>query len=127
MSDTMKKEIQALIDGETLGLNTKNPDLFLDMIHSDMVWPWPPTPRDHHPVRWKFVVGRFNKERWRQYFQALFDHYDLVHNHRETIKVEVSLEEDAAFAIMDVDSLWRDKDSKQEIHWEGAFASFTQE
>ena len=127
MSDTMKKEIQALIDRETLGLNTKNPDLFLDMIHPDMVWPWPPTPRDHHPVRWKFVVGRFNKERWRQYFQAFFDHYDLVHNHRETIKVEVSLEEDAAFAIMDVDSLWRDKDSKQEIHWEGAFASFTEE
>jgi hypothetical protein len=49
MSDTVKKQIQALIDRETLGLNTKNPNLFLDMIHPDMVWPWPPTSRDHDP------------------------------------------------------------------------------
>ena len=34
MSDTVKKEIQALIDRETLGLNTKNPDLLLGMIPS---------------------------------------------------------------------------------------------
>ena len=57
MSDTVKQQIQALIDRETLGLNTKNPDFFLDMIHPDMVWPWPPTSRDHDPVRWKFVLG----------------------------------------------------------------------
>jgi len=38
MSNTVKKQIQALIDQETLGLNTKNPDLFLDFIHPDMVW-----------------------------------------------------------------------------------------
>jgi hypothetical protein len=50
-----------LIDRETLGLNTKNPDLFLDTIHPDMVWPWPPTSGDHDPVRWRFVLGRFNK------------------------------------------------------------------
>ena len=79
MSDTVKKQIQALIDRETLGLNTKNPDLFLDMIHPDMVWPWPPTSRDHDPVEWKFVLGRFNRERRRQNFRAIFDNYDLVH------------------------------------------------
>jgi hypothetical protein len=33
-----------LIDRQTLGLNSKNPDLFLDKICRDMVWPWPPTP-----------------------------------------------------------------------------------
>lgn len=119
MSDTVKKEIQALIDRETLGLNTKNPDLFLDIIHPDMVWPWPPTPRDHDPDAWKFVLGRFNKERWRQNFQAIFDHHDLVHNHRNTVKIEVSPEEDAALAVMDIDSLWRTRDTKQDIHWKG--------
>ena len=41
MSNTVKNHIQELIDRETLGLNTKNPDLFLDTIHPDMVWPWP--------------------------------------------------------------------------------------
>jgi hypothetical protein len=115
MSDTVKKQIQALIDRETLGLNSKNPDLFLDMIRPDMVWPWPPSACDHDPVRWKFVLGRFNKERWRQNFQAIFDNYDLVHNHRDTVKIEVSVEEDAAFAVVDVDSLWRTKDTKQDI------------
>ena len=84
MSDTVKKEIQSLIDRETLGLNKKNPDLLLEMIHPDMAWPWPPTPRDHDPDGWKFVLGRFNKERWRQNFQAIFANFDLVHNHRNT-------------------------------------------
>ena len=119
MSDRVKKEIQALIDRVTLGLNTKNPDVFLDMIHPDMVWPWPPTSPDHDPVRWEFVLGRFNKEQWRQYFQTIFDHYDLVRNRRDTVKIEVAVEEDAALAVVDVDSLWRDKDTKQEIHWKG--------
>jgi hypothetical protein len=120
MSDAVKNEIQALIDRETLGLQTKNPDLFLDMIHPDMVWPWPPTSRDHDPVQWKFVVGRFNKERWRQNFQAIFDNYDLVHDQREIVKIEVSGEEDAAFAVMDIDSLWHSKDANhQDIEWKG--------
>jgi len=124
MCDTVKKQIQALIDRETLGLNMKNPDLFLDVIHPDMVWPWPPTSRDHDPAQWEFVLGRFNKERWRQYFQTIFDHYELVHNHRNTVKIEVSPEEDAAFAILDIDSLWRDKDTRQEIHWKGRVCKF---
>jgi len=59
MSDTVKKEIQTLIDRETLGLNTKNPNLLLEIIHPDMAWPWPPTPRDHDPDEWKFVLGLF--------------------------------------------------------------------
>jgi ketosteroid isomerase-like protein len=124
MSDTVKKQIQALIDRETLGLNSKDPDLFLDFIHPDMVWPWPPTPCDHDPIRWKFVLGRFQRDRWRQYFRAIFDQYDLVHNDRNTVKIEVSPEEDAAFAILDIDSLWRDKDTKQEIQWKGRVCKF---
>jgi hypothetical protein len=119
MSDIVNKQIQALIDRETLGWNTKNPDVFLDMIHPDMVWPWPPKPRDHDPVQWKFVLGRFNTERWRQYLQTIFANFDLVHNHRNTVKIEISPEEDAAFAVVDVDSLWRTKDTKQDIRWKG--------
>ncbi len=88
MSNTVKNHIQELIDRETPGLNTKNPDLFLATIHPDMVWPWPPTSHDHDPLRWRFVLGRFNKKRWRQYFQALFDQYELAHNNRNTVKIE---------------------------------------
>jgi len=119
MSDTIKQQIQALVDRVTVGLNTKNADLFLDVIHPDMVWPWPPKSDDHDPVRWAFVLGRFNKERWRQNFQDIFDNYALIHNHRDTVKIEVSAEEDAALAVVDVDSLWRDNETKQEIHWKG--------
>jgi hypothetical protein len=119
MSDAVKQQIRMLVDRVTLGLNTKNADLFLDVIHPDMVWPWPPKPRDHDPARWKFVLGRFNKERWRQNFQVIFDTYDLIHNHRNTVAIEISDEGDAALAVVDVDSLWRDKGTKQEIHWKG--------
>ena len=124
MFDTVKQQIQALIDRETSGLNTKNPDFFLDMVHPDMVWPWPPTSRDHDPVQWQFVLGRFNEERWRQYFQAIFDHFDLIHNRRKTVKIEVSVEEDAAFAVIDVDLLWRDKETKQDVPWKGRLCKF---
>ena len=123
MSDTTKLQIQALVDRVTMGLNFKNADLFLDVIHPDMVWPWPPKSGDHDPVRWEFVLGRFNKDRWRQNFQAIFDSYALVHNHRDTVKIELSPEEDAALAVVDVDSLWRDNKTKQEIHWKGRVCS----
>ena len=33
MSDTVTKQIQSLIDRETLGLNSKDADLFVDFIH----------------------------------------------------------------------------------------------
>ena len=44
----------------------KESDLFLSIIHPDMVWPWPPSKDSHDPVDWVFVLGRFNKERWRK-------------------------------------------------------------
>jgi ketosteroid isomerase-like protein len=56
---------------------------------------------------------------WRQNFQAIFDYLDSVHNHRNTVKIEVSPEEDAALAVMDIDSLWRTKDTKQDVYWKG--------
>lgn len=116
---TTKEIVQALVDRETQGWNLKNPDLFLDMIHPDMVWPWPPTSDDHDPVRWEFVLGRFDRERWRKNWQDLFDHYELVHNHRETVKIEVSAEGDGAFAVVDIDTLWRHNRTKADFHWKG--------
>ena len=119
MSDIVKRQIQALVDRETLGWNAKNPDLFLDMIHPDMVWPWPPTSRDHDPVRWEFVLGRFDRARWRKGWQEIFDHYDLVHNRRDTVRIEVTAEADGAFAVVDIDTLWRHKETKADFHWKG--------
>lgn len=112
-------EIRALVDLETKGWDTKNITYFLDMIHPDLAWPWPPTADAHDPVDWVFVMGRFNRERWRKSWQGLFDAYDLIHNHRVIVKIEVSDEEDAAFAVVDIDTLWRHKVSHEESHWKG--------
>ena len=119
MSDVVKHLIQALVDQETRAWNTKNPELILDLIHPDMVWPWPPTPRDHDPVRWEFVLGRFDRARWRKCWQDLFDTYDLAHNRRVTVKIEVTAEEDGAFAVVDIDTLWRHRETGADFHWEG--------
>jgi ketosteroid isomerase-like protein len=119
MNDAVKKHIQELVDLETKGWNTKNPDLFLSIIHPDMAWPWPPTADAHDPVDWVFVLGRFDRERWRKNWQDIFDTHELVHNRRETVKIEVSKEEDAAFAVVDIDTHWRHKVTKKDFPWQG--------
>jgi ketosteroid isomerase-like protein len=119
MSDPIEKLIQDLVDLETLGWNTKNPDLFLSIIHPDMAWPWPPTADAHDPAEWVFVLGRFDRERWRKNWQDIFDTHDLVHNHRQTVKIEVSREQDAAFAVVDIDTHWRHKVTQADFPWKG--------
>lgn len=119
MADSVEQQIQALVDIETQGWNTKNPDLFLSMIHPDMAWPWPPSSTAHDPAGWVFVLGRFDRERWRKSWQGLFDNHDLVHNRRNTVKIEISEERDAAFAVVDIDTLWRHKETKEDFPWKG--------
>jgi len=119
MIEAVKNQIQSLIDLETEGWNTKNPEPFLSMIHPDMVWPWPPTENAFDPCEWVFVLGRFDRERWRKNWQDLFDSHDLVHNRRTTVKIVVSAEMDGAFAVVDIDTLWRHKTTKVDSPWKG--------
>ena len=113
------EHIQELVDLETRGWNTQNPDLFLSIIHPDMAWPWPPSGTDHDPQSWIFVMGRFNRERWHKSWQELFDTHELIWNRRQTLKIVVSDEQDAAFAVVDIDTLWRHKISGEDNHWKG--------
>jgi ketosteroid isomerase-like protein len=119
MTNTIQRQIQALVDLETKGWDTKDPEPFLSMIHPDMAWPWPPTSIAHDPADWVFVLGRFDRERWRRSWQDLFDSHDLVHNRRRTVRIEVSTELDAAFAVVDIDTLWRHKVTGDDAHWLG--------
>jgi ketosteroid isomerase-like protein len=119
MSTAVARQIQELVDLETTGWNTKNPDLFLSMIHPDMVWPWPPTADSHDPIDWVFVLGRFDRERWRKGWQDIFDTHDLIRNQRDTVRIEVSKEGDGAFAVVDIDTLWRHKTTGEDFHWKG--------
>lgn len=115
----IKRQIQALVDLETQGWDTKNPDLFLSILHPDMVWPWPPNPDAHDPIEWVLEFGRFNLDRWRKNWQKLFDTCDLIHNFRKTVKIEVSNEGDGAFAVVDIDTLWRNRITGEDSHWNG--------
>jgi hypothetical protein len=114
----IEKEIIEIVDRETRAWNTKDADLLITVFHPDMVWPWPPTSASHDPTDWVFVLGRFDALRWKKVWQDLFDSHTLVHNRRETKRIKISDQGDAAFAVVDVDTLWRDLNGK-DFHWKG--------
>ena len=111
--------IQEIIDRETRAWNTKNVPLLLSVFHPDMVWAWPATYTSIDPVDWHLVLGKFDRERWGAAYDELFRARTLVHNHRETVRIEISAQEDGAFAVVDIDTLWRENASGAEDHWLG--------
>ncbi|NHI88240.1 MAG: hypothetical protein EAX87_01885 [Candidatus Thorarchaeota archaeon] len=121
--ESVAAEIEEIIDRERRAWDTKNVALLLTVFHHDMVWPWPPGPKTHDPMKWVFPWGRYNAERWGHLWQDLFDTHELVHNVRTTQRIEISKERDGAFAVVDIDTLWRD-DSGNEDHWIGRTCKF---
>ena len=51
-------------------------------------------------------------------WQDLFDRHQLIHNQREIKKIVITPEQDGAFAVVDIDTLWVDAQGKQN-HWKG--------
>jgi ketosteroid isomerase-like protein len=84
-----------------------------------MVWPWPPDARAHDPETWVFPQGRYNRERWKGGWEELFRTHELVHNRRRTVRIEISAQDDGAFAVVDVDTLWRSRADGRPFHWKG--------
>ena len=62
--------------------------------------------------------GRYNPERWGRGWQELFDTHELVRNEREIRKIEASEEGDRAFAVADLDTVWRDPEGNESC-WKG--------
>ena len=114
----VRSEIEEIVDRETRAWDTGDVDLLLSVFHPDMVWPWPRTPRSHDPMDWVLEWGRYDPERWGRGWQELFDTHELVRNEREIRKIEVSKERDGAFAVVDIDTVWRDQ-SGDESRWKG--------
>jgi ketosteroid isomerase-like protein len=117
MTDS-RKEIEEMVGKETKAWDTQDVDLLMSLLHPDMVWPWPRTPQSHDPMDWVLVLGRYNYERWKKGWQELFDTHRLVHNKRTIKKIEISNEGDGAFAVVDIDTLWRDSQGNDN-HWKG--------
>lgn len=111
-------EITEIVNRETKAWNNKDADLLISIFHHDMVWPWPKTPRSHDPLEWELILGKFDEHRWKKSWQELFDTHELVHNKREIKKIAVSKEKDGAFAVIDIDTLWVDRQGVKN-HWKG--------
>jgi len=58
------------------------------------------------------------RARWKKVWQDLCATHTLIHNQQAIRKIEVSDQGDGAFAVVDVDPLWRDSDGK-DFHWKG--------
>lgn len=116
---TAEDEIQAMVDLETAAWNRQDADALVSLFHPDMVWPWPPDARAHDPAAWVFPQGRYNRERWKAGWESLFRTHKLVHNTRRTVRIAVSEEGDGAFAVVDVDTLWRNRADGRLFHWKG--------
>lgn len=114
----VEKEIEKMVNKETQAWNDKNVEVLLSLFHPDMVWPWPPTSNSHNPAEWVITQGRFDYERWRKGWQDLFDTHTLIHNIRTIDTIKVSEQGDGAFAVVDIDTLWRDSSGK-DFHWKG--------
>lgn len=117
-NDNPRRAIEEIVNRETQAWNNKDVDLLLTVFHPDMVWPWPKNPKAHDPMDWVIGFGRYDYERWRNNWQTLFDEYALILNNREILKIEVSEEGDGAFAVVDIDTLWRSDEGREE-HWKG--------
>ena len=112
-------DIRAIVDLETSAWDRLDADALVDLFHPDTVWPWPPNSAAHDPEHWVMPLGRFNRARWKAGWESLFSAYELVHNRRQTIRIQVSKEQDGAFAVVDVDTLWRHKETRAEQRWVG--------
>jgi len=112
-------EIQAMVDRETTAWDHQDAESLISLFHPDMVWPWPPDSSSHDPATWLFPMGRYDRARWMAGWADLFEKYELVHNRRNTVRICVSAEGDGAFAVVDVDTLWRKRTDGGLFHWKG--------
>jgi ketosteroid isomerase-like protein len=115
----VESQIRELVDRETEAWNALDAEALLDLFHPDTVWPWPPDPTSHDPATWVMPFGRFDRARWKASWSSHFANFELVHNRRATVRVQVSDEEDGAFAVVDVSTLWRHRGTGVLQHWNG--------
>jgi ketosteroid isomerase-like protein len=119
VSIAVKEEIREIVNRETEAWNNQNIEKLMSLFHPDMVWPWPRTESSHDPMDWVLELGRFDYDRWKKGWLDLFASHQLIYNNRKIQKIVVSKEGDGAFAVVDVDTLWRRLDNGKDFHWKG--------
>jgi ketosteroid isomerase-like protein len=113
-----EKQIANAVNHESQAYDEQDIDALVGVHHPDMVSLWPPTPHSHDPMEWVMGLGRFDRQRWADSWRKLFATHSLIHNKRTILRIEVSEQQDAAFAVVDVDTLWRSHEGA-DFHWKG--------
>ena len=105
--------ISSMVNAETAAWNARDADALVSLFHPDSVWPWSPSADAHDPMTWVMPFGRYNRERWKRSWQELFDTYELVYHYRKILRIAVSEDGDGGFAVVDVDTLWSNRESDE--------------
>ncbi len=115
---TTELEVSELINRETKAWSDKSVDLLLSIFHPDMVWVWTSDPKNYDPISWSLPQGKFDYDRYHKIYTDWFSKFDVIRNNRKTVKILTSKQADGAFAVVDIDTLWRSK-TGEESHWVG--------
>ncbi len=116
----MEFQIKEIVNIETMAWTDKDVEKLLRIFNPDIVWLWPQSSKSHDPIEWVFGMGRFNHKRWKKsYSDLFFESHRLIHNVREIRKIVISDEGDGAFAVVDVDTVWHNINTKEDFHWRG--------
>ncbi|MHB1393440.1 MAG: nuclear transport factor 2 family protein [Clostridia bacterium] len=117
--EILKGQVTEIVNRETKAWDMQDVELLLSVFHEDMVWPWPPSGRDHDPINWVMEMGRFDYNRWKEFYSGFFEAHKLITNQREIKKIEISKEGDGAFAVVDIDTRWENRSTGEVMYWEG--------
>jgi hypothetical protein len=112
------EEVEEIVRRETRAWDAQDVELLLSIFHADMVWVWPSDSHGHDPISWITPLGRFDATRWGNLYRDWFAKYRLVHNLRKLLRIQLSEQEDGAFAVVDIDTLW-EADDGEVSHWLG--------
>ena len=115
----MTDELKEIVNRETSAWNTQDIHLLLSIFHPDMVWVWPLNNHAHNPIDWEAPQGKFDYKRWYQIYSDMFSSFTLEHNKRAIIKIVTTAEQDGGFAVVDIDTLWKNKRNGEAMHWLG--------
>jgi hypothetical protein len=84
-----------------------------------MVWVWPKDSDSHNPVDWETPQGKFNYELWTSIYSDMFANFTLEQNNRKTIKIVETQEKDGGFAVVDINTIWKNKTTGKLMQWRG--------
>jgi hypothetical protein len=113
MLSEVECEIRDMVERETRAWNDRDPEALVELFHPDMVWPWPPT--SDPTIR---RLGFFRRDDSIVSAGRADGCISSIRMSSCTVRIAISDEEDGAFAVVDVDTLWRDK-SERDFHWKG--------